>query len=258
MDAPMTTQLTVAGAAAEDAGRGVGRIDPATLAALGGGTGALLAVTGRRTAYVRALPQRPNIRDQTKLQIDGATRGNAGAAIGDTVTVSLCDSAAVARKLQLTGPAGIGASVLCRVLTGVPLCAGDRFRLPLVNGREAELQILSLEPEGPGLVDETTVIEIAAPPKIAGGRRAPGRRPALRGSRRPRQGGRTRPRSRRVAAAQPRGIRASGNLPAQGRAAGGTTGNRQDDDRSGSRGRKPGAFPDHQRARDRRSLLRRI
>ena len=53
-----TLALTVAQATAEDAGRGVARIDPAALLALGGGTGALLAITGQRTAFVRALPQR--------------------------------------------------------------------------------------------------------------------------------------------------------------------------------------------------------
>ena len=60
------------------------RIDPATLAALGGGTGALLAVTGGRTAYVRALPQRPRLRAEEVLHIDLATRANAKAMIGDT------------------------------------------------------------------------------------------------------------------------------------------------------------------------------
>jgi len=162
MDAGMSKRLTVAGAAAEDASRGVARIDPATLAALGGGTGALLAVTGSRTAYVRALPQRPTARGQGVLHIDGATRGNAGAAIGDTVGVALSGPATNVRTMRLTGPAAIGASVLRRMLGGVPLCAGDRFRLPLLNGREAELQVLSLEPDGPGLVDETTAIEMVA------------------------------------------------------------------------------------------------
>jgi transitional endoplasmic reticulum ATPase len=161
MDAGVAPRLTVAGAAQEDAGRGVARIDPATLSALGGGTGALLAVTGSRTAYVRALPQRPPARDPATLRIDGATRGNAGAAIGDSVTVALCDHAASLTKIRLAGPSGIGTAVLRRVLVGVPLAAGDRFRLPLVNGDQADLQVLSLEPQGPGLLTDTTAIDIA-------------------------------------------------------------------------------------------------
>jgi transitional endoplasmic reticulum ATPase len=155
-------KLTIAGATPEDAGRGIARIDPATLAALGGGTGALLAVTGGRTAYVRALPQRPNLREPGTLYIDGTTRGNAAAAIGDTVTVALAKPAAIARTLRISGPAGIGAAVLKRVLAGVPLCASDRFRLPLVNGREADLQVLAVEPDGPVLLDDATAIDVIA------------------------------------------------------------------------------------------------
>jgi transitional endoplasmic reticulum ATPase len=160
----MTAQLTVAGATAEDAGRGIARIDPATLARIGGGTGALLALTGRRTAHVRALPQRPDARSDGLLHIDGATRGNVEAAIGDTVTVVVCGPAAPARRMRLTGPAGIGPAVLRRVLASVPLSAGDRFRLPLLNGREAELRVVAVEPDGPVLVDETTAIDVAAAP----------------------------------------------------------------------------------------------
>jgi transitional endoplasmic reticulum ATPase len=168
MDANVTPRLTVAGASAEDAGRGVARIDPATLEAIGGGTGAILAVTGGRTAYVRALPQRPAARGQGMLHIDGATRGNAGAMIGDSVTVELAGPAATLTRLRLTGPAGLGAPVLRRTLAGVPMCAGDRFRLPLVNGNEAELLVLSLEPDGPGLIDEATAIDVAPADRTAG------------------------------------------------------------------------------------------
>lgn len=163
MDPGLTARLTVAAAAAEDASRGVARIDPETLASIGGGTGALLAVTGGRTAYARALPQRPQHRGKGVLNIDGATRGNAGAAIGDTVGVALSAPATAVRRLRLTGPSGMGASVLHRILGGVPLCVGDCFRFRLLNGREAELQVVSLDPDGPGLVNDGTAIEMAAP-----------------------------------------------------------------------------------------------
>ena len=161
-------RLTVAGADAEDAGRGVARIDPVSLADLGGGAGALLAVTGSRTAYVRALPQRPEWRGRAAVRIDGATRANAGVAIGDAVDIVLGDQATPARVVRLTGPAGVGAGVLRRLLAGVPIGVGDRFRLPLVDGREAELQVLGLEPDGPALVGEATMFEVTAAPASAG------------------------------------------------------------------------------------------
>jgi transitional endoplasmic reticulum ATPase len=164
-------RLSVAGARAEDAGRGVARIDPTSLAQLGGATGALLRVSGSRATHVRALPQHAGQRGQGVLNIDGATRANAGVAIGETVTVSLLPPAATVRRLGLAGPAGVGPAVLRRLLAGIPLAVGDRFRLPLVNGREAELQVTALTPEGPALLDEDSAIEItpaasaAAPPE---------------------------------------------------------------------------------------------
>jgi transitional endoplasmic reticulum ATPase len=166
---PATLELTVAAAATEDAGRGIARIDPATLDALGGGTGALLALRGSRIAYVRALPQRRDARGRGLVQIDAATRGNAGVAIGEPVAVGLGGTAAVARRVTLAAPAGIVPAVLHRVLAGVPLCVGDRFRLKLVNGREAELLVTGLEPDGPALIDEATAIEphAAAPARSA-------------------------------------------------------------------------------------------
>src|ERR1700712_3506480 len=103
----MTVQLTVAPAAAEDAGRGMARIDPATLSTLGGATGALLAITGGRTAYARALPQRPTLRAEAVLHIDLAPRANAKAMTGDPVTVALAGSAAAALEMRLTAPVGI-------------------------------------------------------------------------------------------------------------------------------------------------------
>ena len=71
----MTVRLTVAPAAVEDAGRGMARIDPAIAGHTRRSTGALLAITGGRTAYVRALPQRPTLRAEAVLHIDLATRG---------------------------------------------------------------------------------------------------------------------------------------------------------------------------------------
>jgi transitional endoplasmic reticulum ATPase len=161
-------RLTVAAANAADAGRGVARIDPATLAALGGSTGALLRLEGKRTAHVRALPHPPRARGQGVLQIDASSRANAGVAIGDTVTIALNGPAAVARQLQLQALPGVGAAVLRRALSGVPLALGDRFRLKLVNGREAELVVLALEPEGPCQIDDATALTLTAPPRPAG------------------------------------------------------------------------------------------
>jgi transitional endoplasmic reticulum ATPase len=175
MDGGMSLRLTVAGTGAEDAGRGIARIDPLGLAELGGGAGALLAVTGGRTAFVRALLHPPATK-RDMLRIDATTRGNAAAAIGDSVGVMLAPPPAALRLVRLAGPSFIGPAMLRRVLAGVPLCAGDRIRLPLVDGHEAELLVTALEPDGPGLWDEATAIDLVAPPPDAAPRRDDGPR----------------------------------------------------------------------------------
>ncbi len=157
-------QLTVAASMVEDAGRGIARLDPATLSALGGSSGALLRVQGQRATYLRAMPLRAPSRGQPILQVDAATRANAKATIGDQVAVTLAGSAQPARTVQIQTPSGANAAQLRRTLSGVPITQGDVFRLKLIGGREADLQILSLDPEGPCLVDETTALQITEPP----------------------------------------------------------------------------------------------
>jgi transitional endoplasmic reticulum ATPase len=101
------------------------------------------------------------------LQIDAAARSNAGVAIGDAVTVTLGAAAHPARTITVRGPAGIGATLMRRTLSGIPLCAGDTVRLPLSGGREADLNVLALEPEGPCLIDDTTSVRLGEPKRDA-------------------------------------------------------------------------------------------
>jgi transitional endoplasmic reticulum ATPase len=157
----ITLTLQVTGAQAEDAGRGIARLDPADLAALGLTTGALVAIAGSRTTFARALPLRPQDRGRRLLLIDGVTRGNAGLAIGEPATVTAGPAGVTARLLTLDG-ARLPPAVLRRALAGIPLCAGDRYRLPLVGGREVALHVVAVQPDGPAFADAATTISGAA------------------------------------------------------------------------------------------------
>ncbi len=160
-------ELVVAGARAEDAGRGVARLDPADLARMGAATGAVIAISGSRTAYARALPLHPSERGRALVQMDGATRANAAASIGETVRVAAGVATARAEALTLEGSAArLPAAMLRRALAGIPLCAGDSHRLPLVGGREAALVVRALRPDGPAFCDEATEI-LGAPTAAA-------------------------------------------------------------------------------------------
>ncbi len=162
---------------ARDADRGIVRLDPADLAALGGHTGDLLIVTGTRRTVAKALPLAVAERGRGTIQLDGVTRDNARATIGERVTV-LPVAGRAAKRLILqpvggtTALTGQDARYLTHLLDGHAVIAGDRVRVALFGPRPQDFQILESEPEGPVLIDEGTII------RLAGNRAADGR-PAI-------------------------------------------------------------------------------
>ncbi len=163
-------RLLVAGARAEDAGRGIVRLDPADMAALGVATGEVVAIRGGRLAHARAMPERPEARGQARIALDGATRGNAATAIGEAVEIAAAGRVPPAKRVVLAAEGGRPAlAALDRALEGVPLAAGDAVRLTLPGGREVTLRVARLDPAGPAIPDAATRIEVegAPAPKVA-------------------------------------------------------------------------------------------
>ena len=158
--------FTVCVARPEDASRGIARLDPLDLQRIGGDTGSLLAISGSRTAYARALPLPPALRGRGLLQIDGSLRRNAGVSVGDAVKVAVSPPPQTARLARLAGPAWVTEASLTSALAGVVLSAGDHFRLPMVDGGDTELLVQYVDPPGPAMAVPATrmIIEGAAVP----------------------------------------------------------------------------------------------
>jgi transitional endoplasmic reticulum ATPase len=151
--------LTVAVARPEDASRGIARLDPADISALGAETGGLLAIAGPRTAFARALPLAPADRGRRGLQIDASIRRNAGLSVGDKVRVGPGPMPVTALKIRFSGPDWMSTAMLGQALAGVPLCQDDHFRLPLIDGGEAEFTVQQIEPAGPVVIGNATRLE---------------------------------------------------------------------------------------------------
>lgn len=169
--------LRAAEVQARDADRGIVRLDPADLAALGGRTGDLLLITGARTTVAKALPLAVSERGRSLIQLDGVTRENARAVLGERVTVRL--TAGRAAKRIVLQPIGGGATLsgqdaryLAHLLEGQPVIAGDRLRVGLFGPRPQDFQVLETQPEGAVLIGEGTSV------RLAGNRAADGR-PAI-------------------------------------------------------------------------------
>ena len=154
--------LRVGAASASDANRGILRIDPSDLAAIGGATGHVLAVAGRGLAHARALPLPPAQRGKGLVLLDGTTRANAGVSLGEMVRVSAVSASPARRVSLMLGPGAprLGAELLRRALAGTPVAEGDTLRLALSARSETTVRVAATEPSpGPVVIDAQTEIE---------------------------------------------------------------------------------------------------
>ena len=78
-DGVETLKLRVTEALGKDVGRAFARMDPEDLQRLGLAIGEVVEVAGKRTTVCKAMPAYKDQRGQSRIQIDGLARENAGA-----------------------------------------------------------------------------------------------------------------------------------------------------------------------------------
>lgn len=155
--------LKVSEALSKDVGRAMARMDPDDLRALGVQTGDVVLVTGKTQAVCRAMPALREARGHSRVQLDGVTRQNAGAAIDEAVGVSRVDCVA-AEHVRLTPlsvkPAERDMSYISGLLDGLPVLPGAIIRASLFGARTVEFAVTSAQPAGPVLICPTTRLTI--------------------------------------------------------------------------------------------------
>jgi transitional endoplasmic reticulum ATPase len=158
-------RLTVAEVRREDIGRGIVRIDPASLKQIHAKRGDILTVQGRtRTTVARAMRTLMDQRGQAIIQMDGVTRVNAGTSLGQLISVSK-SSYNLARRvvLALIGPTEIGEDELdymARRLDGLAVHAGDRVRAAGFGVTHRDFNVFRTEPGGPVLIQPNTLLVV--------------------------------------------------------------------------------------------------
>ena len=159
--------LKVAEGRSHDAGRGLARLDPADLTRLSARAGSVIQITAKRTAAVKAMPSFRDLRGRQLVQIDGLTRSNAGAAIGEKVTLSVVEPPTAERVVLAPEGAQVlrqlNDDLVCRALTDVPVVAGDRVRVTAFGSRFQELRVLETVPRGIVMIRPGTAIRLEAP-----------------------------------------------------------------------------------------------
>lgn len=160
-----TLGLIVAEARREDIGRGIVRIDPDSLKLIHAVPGDIVTIHGRTRATVaKAMPTFKELRGQAVIQMDGVSRVNAGAALGQEVSISKSRHH-IARRLVLApiGPAQIQDDELdymARRLDGLAVLAGDRMRAALFGATHRDFHVSRTEPDGPVLIQPDTILVI--------------------------------------------------------------------------------------------------
>ncbi len=166
-DVAADTSLIAAEARTEDIGRGILRVDPEAMQALGLRSGDTVEIAGDRTALARLLPNFPPDRGQRAAHMDGVTRANAGVSLGRPITLrALPCKPAESVILRLEAGRKLAASdidYLARRVDGVPVRAGDRLGIVLFGGRTEELVVERTDPAGAVMIQPSTMLQVKAP-----------------------------------------------------------------------------------------------
>ncbi|RJX27449.1 MAG: AAA family ATPase [Dethiobacter sp.] len=144
--------LRIIEARAKDVGKGLARLDPSDIDALSLDSGDIIEIIGKRRAVARVLPSYPGERERHTMQIDGITRENSGAGIGEKVRVVKAQfRPALKIGLQLlAGPLEAGekdVSYLSHIIEGLPLVKGDKIRVNLFGTGIQDYLVTSVNPE---------------------------------------------------------------------------------------------------------------
>ncbi|MFC6794507.1 hypothetical protein ACFQFH_09375 [Halobaculum halobium] len=176
--------LTVRGAAKRDAGRGIARLSDTAMGELGVLSGETVVIAGERETAAKVWPAGTGAED-AEILIDGETRANAGAKIGERVRVHK-ERVGEADAVTLTAPAAldgvdIDGDALSRAakrdLDGRPVSAGEQVRIPHLGGNV--FVVRETRPEGPVKIHDGTRVAVerqdsGGPGAEAGGDDRPG------------------------------------------------------------------------------------
>ena len=156
-------KLKVTEALSKDMGRAFARMGPEDLEKLNVAIGDIVEVEGKRKTVCKATPAYKDLRGQSRIQLDGLVRENAGAGIDEFVGVQKI-ACRPANRIVLTpttiSPAGRDLKYIGSLLDGLPVLEGDRIRATLFGSRSADFKVKSTIPKGPVLINPTTQLVI--------------------------------------------------------------------------------------------------
>jgi transitional endoplasmic reticulum ATPase len=160
---PSELKLKVSEALSKDMGRAFARMDPEDLKRLHLAIGDIVQVEGKRQTVCKAMPAYPELRGQSRVQLDGLSRDNTGAGVDDTVRVKKIESQPAQQVNLLPGsvvPRDRDLAYIGSLLDGLPVIAGDQIRATLFGSRWTDFKVNETVPKGPVLINPATRLVI--------------------------------------------------------------------------------------------------
>ncbi len=151
-----------------DALKGIARIHPEDIQALGLTEGDLVDITGRKSTPVR-IRSGDSEGSAGLIQMDGLIRENAGTSLDEEVTLKRSEHHfAGSVSLQPLGEVSLSSkekdeNYILSLLTGRAVISGDRVRLNLFGTRICDFAVTATTPDGTVIITKSTYLNILKP-----------------------------------------------------------------------------------------------
>jgi len=156
-------ELKVTEALRKDMGRCYARMGPEDLERLDVAIGDILLIKGKKTTLCKAMPAYKELRNQSRVQLDGITRENAGVSLDQDITLEKTQCLP-ARSIQLIPvhmtPDEKDMEYICSLLDGLPVLKNDKIRSVLFGNQWADFIVDRVVPDNPAMICPTTELII--------------------------------------------------------------------------------------------------
>ena len=167
----MTTTLVlkVSEALVEDVGKGLARLDSEDIKAINGVLGDLIEISGEKKTVARITGTFPEFYGKKVIQIDGITRANAKANLGEVVHIKKIlrktATTVLVSPLDFTNilPEESELEQFAKVLQGLPVIARDKINVPFLAGKERLFQVEATSPTGGVIINQKTKFLLKKP-----------------------------------------------------------------------------------------------
>jgi transitional endoplasmic reticulum ATPase len=166
---PTELELKVEEVFIEDVGKGLARLDPDDVEALGAALGDVVEIRGEKSTVARISGIFPEHIGKKIIQIDGNTRENAGVQIGGRVKIKKMPRT-TATMIVLTPidsgnwwPDESEVGYIGKVLQGLAVIAGDKLNIPLFGGKDRFFSVDGTSPSGAVIINQQTKFKVNKP-----------------------------------------------------------------------------------------------